>query len=169
MNVIQTAIAATVVIPGVVMTGMLVMPSKEDRKAQAAQQAEIAAAEKFRNEEESQPFVLQPFYISDGVFIVELEARGARGQSELCGNLPLVHDAVVTALYGKTGSLSAETIQKRLEQYGDGIRRQINDAFERPLLKSVVVNYSDLQTFNANYRRKKGGVAARCVSASERG
>lgn len=169
MNFLQTALAAGVVIPGVVATGILLGPSEEDRRAQAAEQARIAAIEKYRNEEESHLFVLQPFYISGGVFVVELEARGAKGQSVLCGNLPLLHDAVVTALYGKTTSLTTERIQEKLAQYGEGIRRQVNGAFERPMLKRVVLTYSDLHTFNANYARKKTGSAKRCVAAEATG
>jgi hypothetical protein len=169
MNFLQTALAAGVVIPGVVATSMFLVPTEEDRQAQAAEHARIAAIEKYRNEEESHLFVLQPFYISGGVFIVELEARGAKGQSVLCGNLPLLHDAVVTALYGKTASLSTKRIQETLAQYGEGIRRQVNGAFERPMLKRVVLSYSDLRTFNANYARKKTGSAKRCVAARAAG
>lgn len=169
MNFLQMAVASGVVIPGVVAAGMFLVPTEEDRQAQAAEKARAAAIEKYHNEEESHLFVLQPFYISGGVFIVELEARGAKGQTVLCGNLPLLHDAVVTALYGKTKSLTTKRIQETLAQYGEGIRRQVNGAFERPMLKRVVLTYSDLRTFNANYARKKTGSAKRCVASQAAG
>lgn len=169
MNFLHTAIAAGVVIPGVVAAGLFVLPNEEERRAQAAEAARVATIEKYHNEEESHLFVLQPFYISGGVFIVEMEARGAQGQSTLCSNLPLLHDAVVTALYGKTARLTTEDIRHRLPQYGEGIRLQVNDAFDRPMLKRVVLTYSDLATFNANYRRKKSGTAKRCVAAEGTG
>ena len=165
MNFLQTAVAAGIVVPGAVAAGMLLMPSEEDLRARAAEQARIAAAEKFENEEKSHLFVLQPFYISGGVYIVELEARGAQGQSVLCSNLPLLHDAVVTALYGKTRSMSAKDLQNTLKHYGEGIRAQVNSAFEHPMLKRVILTYSDLRSFNGNYHRKKSGLARRCIAA----
>lgn len=165
MNFLQTAVAAGIVIPGAVAAGVMLLPSEEDLRARAEENARIAAAEKFVNEEKSHLFVLQPFYISGGVYIVELEARGAQGQSVLCSNLPLLHDAVVTALYGKTGSLSAKDLQETLRRYGEGIRAQVNSAFHRPMLKRVVLTWSDLRTFNADWQRKKSGLARRCVAA----
>ena len=167
MNFLHTALAAGVVIPGVVAAGLYALPNEDQRRARAEQAAKVAAIEKYRKEEESHLFVLQPFYISGGVFIVELEARGALGQTILCGNLPLLHDAVVTALYGKTRSLTTKGVQQKLAQYGEGIRRQVNSAFDRPMLKRVVLTYSDLATFNANYQRKKSGSAKRCVAAEK--
>ena len=83
----------------------------------------------------------------------------------LCSNLPLLHDAVVTALYGKTRSMSANDLQETLKSYGEGIRAQVNSAFKHPMLKRVILSYSDLRTFNSDYHRKKSGLARRCVAA----
>jgi hypothetical protein len=113
------------------------------------------------DEEDPQRFVLQPFYVPGGALIVEVEAKGMKGLSAVCGNLPLVHDAIIMQL----------DRERRLFQGGDGayrpdgeiFRRAINAGFSQPHVAGVDISYLPDTAIMLAGKRKVGS-ATRCLS-----
>ena len=94
-----------------------------------------------------------------------LEAKGDDSRSALCTNLPIVHDAVLTELHHASEDPDMQPPGNKLKDYADAVRRQVNEAFDRAVVSTVVLAYADLQTFNANYRRMKTGSSKRCTTS----
>ncbi len=175
MNEVHYTIAAAVIIPGVVASGVFIMPTKEERQAQRInahleklqkkKESVVAGLFSKDKDEEIRLVVLQPFVVMDGVFSVHLEATGDDGRSALCTNLPIVHDAVLTELYNSSEDPTLQPPGKNLKVYADAVRRQINDTFGRTVVSAVILAYADMQTFNANHRRMQTGSSKRCVTS----
>ena len=175
MKEVNYTIAAAVVIPGVVATGVFIMPSDEDRQQQRIQaqiqkqgeKKETALAGLFsgKKDEKTQLVVLQPFVVMNGVFSVHLEATGDGSRNTLCTSLPVVHDAVLTELHNTSEDPAMLPPDKHLKVYADAVRLNINEAFGDNIVSAVILAYADMKTFNANYRRMKTGSSKRCVSS----
>ncbi len=174
MNEVQYTIAAAVIIPGVVVSGVFIMPTKAERQAKRInahlehpkkkKESVIAGLFSKDKDEEIRLVVLQPFVVMGGVFSVHLEAVGDDSRSALCNSLPIVHDAVLTELYNSSEDPILQPPGKYLKDYADAVRRQINDTFGQNVVSAVILAYADMQTFNANYRRMQTGSSKRCVT-----
>jgi hypothetical protein len=178
VNEVHYTIAAAVIIPGIIATGIFIMPSKEERQAQRInahveelqkkkKSKESEGAGLFSNDEDekTQLVVLQPFVVRGGVFSVHLEATGGDSRSALCTSLPIVHDAVLTELHHSIEDPAMRPPGKHLKDYADAVRQQINDTFGRIVVSTVVLAYADMKTFNANYKRMQTGSSKRCVAS----
>jgi hypothetical protein len=178
VNEVHYTIAAAVVIPGIIATGIFIMPTNEERQARRvndrleelqkqkeAKESEVAGLFSNDKDEETELVVLQPFVVRGGVFSVHLEATGGDSRSALCTSLPIVHDAVLTELHHSIEDPAMMPPGKHLKDYADALRQQINDAFGRIVVSAVILAYADMNTFNANYRRMQTGSSKRCVAS----
>jgi hypothetical protein len=162
----------------VVAAGVFIMPSGEEREQRRieahleklqnkkkAKEESVAGLFSDDREEETHLVVLQPFVVMDGVFSVHLEATGDGSRNTLCTSLPVVHDAVLTELHNTSEDPGMQPPGKHLKGYADAVRRQINDTFGQTVVSTVILAYSDMRTFNANYRRMQTGSSKRCVKS----
>jgi len=175
VNEVHYTIAAAIIIPGVVAAGIFIMPSSEERQEQRIKahleglqkkkEAEVAGLFSDDKEEDVQLVVLQPFVVMGGVFSVHLEATGSDSRSALCTNLPVVHDAVLTELHSTVEDPAMRPPGQHLKVYADAVRQHINDTFGRIVVSTVILAYSDVKSFDANYRRMQTGSSKRCVTS----
>lgn len=174
MNEVHLTVAAAVVIPSVIAAGIFIMPSEEDRQAKQVQtnlenlkkNKESKTAGIFSNDDDKMHLVvLQPFVVSGGVFTVHLEAIGDDSRSALCTNLPIVHDAVLTELHHAIEDPAMQPPGENLKLYADAVRHQINEAFDKKVVTTVVLAYADVQSFNANAYRMQTGSSKRCITS----
>ena len=174
VNEVHYTIAAAVIIPGVVATGVFIMPTKEERAQYIIthlepllnkKESKVAGLFSKDKDEEVRLVVLQPFVIGDGVFSVHLEATGNDSRRALCTSLPIVHDAVLTELYSSSEDPTMQPPGKNLKVYADALRRRINDTYCRTVVSTVILAHADMKTFNANYRRMQTGSSKRCVTS----
>lgn len=160
MNSVQFTVAAGILVPAAIAGTIVLLPSEKDRMATSALAQREAALQRQVEEEAPQRFVLQPFYVPGGALIVEVEAKGMKGLSAVCSNLPIVHDAIISQL----------DRDKRLYEKGDGreyrpdgevFRRAINGGLARAPVLGVDVTYqADSAVMLAG--KRKVGSSTRC-------
>ena len=162
MNAAHLTIAAGILIPSALATGVVMMPSPSERQASRFREERQAAIQRKAEEETPQRFVLQPFYVPGGAFIVQIEAKGMTGLSQLCSNLPILHDAIITELDANS-LLFTKNAGARFKPDPDAFRKAINAGFRRPYVLNVDVKYeADTEVRLAG--KRKVGSATRCTA-----
>ena len=82
--------------------------------------------------------------------------------SALCGNLPVVHDAIISQL-DQDSRLFASPSDKQYKPDGEQFRRAINVGFNQPHVLQIDISYyADTDVSLAG--KRKVGSATRCLS-----
>jgi len=162
MNSVQFTLAAGILIPAAIAGTIVLLPSEKDRMASVALAERDAALQRQVEEEAPQRFVLQPFYVPGGALIVEVEAKGMKGLSAVCSNLPIVHDAVISQL-DRERRLYDRSNSGGYRPDGEQFRRAINAGFSKPHVLGVDVTFQpDTAVMLAG--KRKIGSATRCLT-----
>jgi hypothetical protein len=162
MNSVQYTLAAGIVVPAVIAATIILMPSEKDRMAAVTLAEKEAAMQREAEEQHPQRFVLQPFYVPGGALIVEVEAKGMKGLSALCSNLPIVHDAIISQLDADR-RLFSQGAGGAYRPDGEKFRRAINAGFSQPHVLGIEVTYQpDTAVMLAG--RRKVGSSTRCLT-----
>ena len=174
MNEVHYTIAAAIIIPGVVASSVLLMPSSEEREEQRIsvhlgklkknKEVDVSGLFSKDKDEGVRLVVLQPFIVMNGVFSVHLEATGDDSRSALCTSLPIVNDAVLNELYSSSEDPAMQPPGQNLKLYADAVRQHLNDTFGRVVVSSVILAYADVKSFNADHMRMQTGSSKRCVT-----
>ena len=149
-------------VPAIIAATIVVMPSEKDRMATVALADKEAALHRQIEEEVPQRFVLQPFYVPGGALIVEVEAKGMKGLSTLCSNLPIVHDAIISQL-DADHRLYDKDAKGEYKPEGEKFRRAINAGFTKSYVLGVDVKYQPDTAIMLAGKRKVGS-STRCLT-----
>jgi len=162
MNSVQFTLAAGILVPAAIAETIVLLPSEKDRMAAVALADRDAALQRQVEEEAPQRFVLQPFYVPGGALIVEVAAKGTRGLTAVCSNLPVVHDAIISQL-DRDRRLYDGDKSSAYRPDGEEFRRAINAGLSKSPVLGVDVTYQpDSAVMLAG--KRKVGTSTRCMT-----